>query len=93
MKAFWMPNIRTVRATPPPPGSRPRVTSGRPIWHAPTSAAMRWWRGQRDLQAAAERGAVDGGDDRLAERLQPAQVGLDGLDQVERLGGVRPGRA
>ena len=31
-------------------------------------------RGQRDLQAAAERGAVDRGDDRLAERLQPAQL-------------------
>ena len=29
---------------------------------------------QRDLQAAAERGAVDGGHDRLAEGLQRAQV-------------------
>ena len=33
--------------------------------------------GERDLEAAAERGAVDRGDDRLAERLEPAQVGLD----------------
>ena len=30
--------------------------------------------GQRDLQAAAERGAVDRRHDRLAERLQPAQL-------------------
>ena len=30
--------------------------------------------GQRDLQAAAERGAVDRGDDGLAQRLQLAQV-------------------
>ena len=34
---------------------------------------------QRDLQAAAERGAVDGGDDGLAEGLQRAQVLLDCL--------------
>ena len=30
MNAFWMPNMRTVRVTPPPPGSRPSVTSGKP---------------------------------------------------------------
>ena len=40
---------------------------------------------QRDLQAAAERGAVDGGDDRLAEGLQRAQVPLDALDGAEEL--------
>ena len=28
MNAFWMPNIRTVRVTPPPPGSRPSVDLG-----------------------------------------------------------------
>ncbi|COV92838.1 Uncharacterised protein [Mycobacterium tuberculosis] len=39
--AFWMPNIRTVRVTPPPPGSRPSVTSGRPSWLPLTSAAIR----------------------------------------------------
>jgi hypothetical protein len=33
--------------------------------------------GQRDLQAAAQRGAVDRGDDGLAQRLQPAQLALD----------------
>ena len=32
--------------------------------------------GERDLQAAAQRGAVDGGHDRLAERLEPAQQRL-----------------
>ncbi len=36
---------------------------------------------QRDLQATAERGAVDRGHDRLAERLQCAQVALDSLDR------------
>ena len=43
---------------------------------------------QRDLQTTAERGAVDGGDDRLAEGLQPAQVALDGLDRAEDVAGV-----
>ena len=43
---------------------------------------------ERDLQAAAERGAVDRGDHRLAQRLQCPQVALDGLHRVERLAGV-----
>jgi hypothetical protein len=34
---------------------------------------------ERDLQATAERSAVDGGDDGLAKRLECAQVGLDAL--------------
>jgi len=38
---------------------------------------------QRDLQAAAQRGTVDGGDDRLAQRFQGAQLLLDRLDGVE----------
>ena len=33
--------------------------------------------GQRDLEAAAQRAAVDRGHDRLAERLEPAQLRLD----------------
>ena len=70
MNAFWMPSIRTVRVTPPPPGSRPRVTSGRPIYDALDVGGDAVVARQRDLQAAAERGAVDGGDDRLAERLE-----------------------
>ena len=45
-------------------------------------------RGERDLQAAAERRAVDGGDDGLAERLQPAQVGLQPAHHLGDLGRV-----
>jgi hypothetical protein len=33
--------------------------------------------GQRDLQATAQRSAVDGGRDRQTEGLQPAQLALD----------------
>ncbi len=88
MKAFWMPNIRTVRVTPPPPGSRPSVTSGKPTTSALDVGDDAVVTRQRDLQAAAERGAVDGGDDRLAEGLERAQVGLDALDRAEDLAGV-----
>ena len=51
-------------------------------WHVGGDAVVAR---QRDLQAAAERGAVDGGDDRLAEGLERAQVRLDALDGVEEL--------
>ena len=44
--------------------------------------------GQRDLQTATERGAVDRRADRLAERLQPPKVRLDAFDVREDLGGV-----
>src|SRR5690606_23142980 len=43
MSACCRPSMRTVRMMPPPAGSRPRVTSGRPICEPRTSAAMRWW--------------------------------------------------
>ena len=43
MRATWRPSIRTVRVTPPPPGSRPRVTSGNPISVWLSSTAIRWW--------------------------------------------------
>ena len=46
---------------------------------------------QGDLQSAAEGRAVDGRDDRLAQGLQLAQVGLDVLDLGERLTGVLRG--
>ena len=49
--------------------------------------------GQRDLEAAAERGAVDRGDDRLAEGLEPAQRGLDPLGRARRPPGRRRGPA
>ena len=80
--------MRTVRVTPPPPGSRPRVTSGRPISIFGVVDRDPVVAGQRDLEAAAERGAVDRGDDRLAERLEPAQVGLDRLERREDALGV-----
>ncbi|RAO61295.1 hypothetical protein PSN01_01728 [Micromonospora saelicesensis] len=37
------PSIRTVRVTPPAPGSRPRVTSGSPSRLPGASSAIRWW--------------------------------------------------
>ncbi len=45
---------------------------------------------ESDLEAAAERGTVDGGDDGLAEGLEATQVCLDVLDLVERGLLVRP---
>ena len=64
------------RTTPPAPGQQAELDLGlaeldlRVVDDDPAVA------GERDLQPAAERGAVDGGDDRLAERLQPAQQRL-----------------
>ncbi len=45
-------------------------------------------RGEADLQPATQRRAVDGRDDRLAERLQTPQVGLDVAHHLRDLGGV-----
>ncbi len=39
--ASWIPSRRTTRVTPPAPGSRPRVTSGRPSSLPLTSSAIR----------------------------------------------------
>ena len=47
--------------------------------------------GQRDLEATAERGAVQRGDDRPAQRLHAPQVGLDLLADVGELGDVLVG--
>ena len=44
--------------------------------------------GERDLESAAERGPVDRRHDRLAERLQPAEPGLDVLRHREHVAGV-----
>ena len=83
-----MPSMRTVRTTPPPPGSRPSWHLGeadcdlRVVDDDPVVA------GERDLEAAAERGAVDRRDDRLAERLQAAQRRLDLAHAAGELGGV-----
>ena len=88
VRASGRPSIRTVRVTPPAPGSSPRVTSGKA-----DPAARRVERdpvvaGQGDLQAAAERRAVDRRDDRPAEGLQPAQVALDRGEQRGQRGCV-----
>ena len=40
--APWSPSRWVRRTTPPPPGSRPRVTSGRPIFTRLSFTAMRW---------------------------------------------------
>ena len=74
MNAFWMPNIRTVRATPPPPGSRPKRHLGEADNEALDVGGDAVVTRQRDLQATAERGAVDRGDDGLAEGLELAQI-------------------
>ena len=74
MSASTMPSMRTVRVTPPPPGSRPSVTSGKPSWTLGSSTIDAVVRGERDLEPAAERGAVDRGDDGLAERLEAPQL-------------------
>src|SRR5690349_189915 len=48
--------------------------------------------GERDLEATAERGAVDGRDDRLREGLETAQGRLDDLHRLEDLRRVGLGR-
>ena len=76
ISALTMPSMRVTRTTPPAPGSRPSCTSGKPSSDLRVVDDDPVVAGERDLQAAAERGAVDRGDDRLAERLQPAQQRL-----------------
>ncbi|MNM56061.1 hypothetical protein D3C81_672150 [compost metagenome] len=49
--------------------------------------------GQRDLEAAAQRGAIERGHDRLAQRFEPAQgvlAELGGFEQPLRIGGLHP---
>jgi hypothetical protein len=71
-------------------------TSGRPISAFGLSAAMRRWQASAEFVAAAQRGAVDGGDEGLAAGLDAAhqrvQVGhethharrhLDGQHHVQ----------
>ena len=42
IRPSWMPSIRTMRVTPPPPGSSPRLASGRPSSTLGSSSAIRW---------------------------------------------------
>ncbi len=66
------------------------MTSGQPILEAGASRATRWWQARAiSSVTAAEGRAVHGGDDRLAEGLDAAQVPLDGHAAVEEvLGGL-----
>ena len=85
-----MPSMRTVRTTPPPPGKKSERHLGQAelrLRIVDRDAAVA---GERDLEPAAERRAVERRDDRLAERLERAQVTLGLFDRVEdRLGAVR----
>ena len=42
-----MPNMRTVRTTPPAPGSSPSLTSGKPSLTFGSSSATRWWQARQ----------------------------------------------
>ena len=87
--AFDLPTILARRVVPPVPGSTPRVTSGRPILPA-SLRAMRRSRGHRDLEAAADRVAVQGRDDELGRVLE-AQQRLVGVQAEEVLEAGRDG--
>ena len=43
MSALTIPSIRTVRVTPPAPGSNPSWTSGNPTTALGSSTTIRWW--------------------------------------------------
>ena len=74
MNAFWMPNIRTRAGDAAAAGQQAQRHLGeaddQPLDVGGDAVVTR----QRDLQAAAQRRAVDGGHDRLTERLECAQV-------------------
>ena len=63
-------SARGRRWVPPAPGSRPSLTSGRPTGRP---VATRIVAGKRDFETAAERGAVDRGNDRL-RRCSPSST-------------------
>ena len=76
---------RGARCVPPPPGSRPRFTSGKPSCASRVRDAE--VAGERDLEPAAEAVAVDRGDDR--HRCLLDQVG----DRLDAGGALALGRA
>ena len=78
--AYLAPVRRGRRCVPPAPGSRPRWTSGRPTRVLASDDAI--VRAQRRLQAAAQRRAVQGGDDDLGAVLH----GGDDVVQAGALG-------
>ncbi len=68
-----MPSRRTVRTTPPPPGSRPRVTSGRPIFEPLASRAMRWWQASAISRPPPSAAPLIAATTGLPEGLEAAQ--------------------
>ncbi len=66
-------------------GQQPESGLREPDPHRPVIDADPVVARERDLEATAERGAVDRRDDRAWERLEPPQVGLHRLDHREDL--------
>ena len=80
--------MRAMRWVPPAPGNRPILTSGRPSAGLVVVGGNALVAGEAELEAAAERGAVDRGDERLA-------AGFDApveLRQLAALGEQHRGR-
>ena len=75
ISAVWMPNIRTERTTPPPPGRRPHWTSGKPNSAPFTSRATRWWQARASSSPpprAAPLSAATTGRPRVSMRRKSA---------------------
>jgi hypothetical protein len=47
ISALTIPSMRTVRTTPPAPGSRPSCTSGKPTTALLSSTITRWWQARQ----------------------------------------------
>ena len=92
-RACSTPMARGRRCVPPAPGMMPSLISGRPSWRT-SLVGDAVVAAQRQLEPAAQRGAVDGRDDRLGGRLDAVdelrQVGL--LHLGAELGDVGAGR-
>ena len=63
--------MRATRCVPPAPGNRPILISGRPTPRLVVVGGDAMVAGEAQLEAAAERGAVDRRDPRLAAGLEP----------------------
>ena len=87
--AFITPIRRGMRCVPPPPGSRPILTSGWPTLALRVGRGDAVVAGEADLEAAAQRGAVDRRHDRLAAGLLAAEHLLQLAELVHQLGGIR----
>ncbi len=78
---------RGSRWVPPAPGSRPSLISGTPrrasVGGDPEIAR------ERELEPAAERGAVDGGDRRLRVLFEPIEDVGEGAHEPREAGGTR----